>query len=67
MNESSLNFATGLRKFASTCEFANPNSKIRDQFIDKCSSNHLRRCLLKEPNLTLENVVKKAQAELAKM
>ena len=50
------------------CEFANPNNEIRDQFIDKCLSDRLRHGLLQEPNLTLENVVEKAQAiELAKM
>ena len=67
-NESSLSFVTKLRKIASTCEFVNPNSRMCDQFIDKCLSNRLRRCSLQEPNLTLENVVGKAQAmELAKM
>ena len=66
--DSLLTFVTRLRKTASTCEFANPNNEIRDQFIDKCSSNRLRRRLLQEPNLTLENVVEKAQAmELAEM
>ena len=50
------------------CEFANPNNEIRDQFIDKCLSDRLRHGLLQEPNLTLENVVEKAQAiELAEM
>ena len=67
-NESSLTFVASLRKLASTYEFANPNKDIRDQFIDKRSSNRLRRRLLQEPNLTLENVVEKAQAmELVKM
>ena len=33
-NEWSLNFVTRLRKLVSTSEFANPNSEIRDQFID---------------------------------
>ena len=65
-NEPSLNFVTRLRKFVSTCGFADPNTEIRDQFIDKCSSNRLRRRLQQEPNLTLEKVVEKAQAmELA--
>ena len=50
------------------CEFANPNNEIHDQFIDKCLSDGLRRGLLQEPNLTLENVVEKALAiELAEM
>ena len=67
-NKLLLTFVTRLRKLASTFEFANPNNEIRDQFIDKCSSNRLRRRLLQEPNLTLENVVEKAQAmELAEM
>ena len=66
-NESSLNFVTRLRKLAATCEFANPNSEIRDEFIDKCSPNRLRRRLLQEPNLTLESVVRQVEAmELAK-
>ena len=42
-------------------------SRIKSGFIDKCSSYHLRRLLLQEPNLTLEKVVQKTQAmELAK-
>ena len=62
-NEWLLTFFTRLRKIASTCEFANSNSEICDQFIDKCSSNCLRR-LLQESNLTLEKV---QAIELAKM
>ena len=61
-NKWTLTFVTRLRKLVSKHEFDNSNSEIRDQFIDKCSSNHLRRRLLQEPNLTLENVVEKAQA-----
>ena len=60
-NESLLAVVTRLRKLASTCEFANPNNETRHQFIDKCSSNPLQRRLLQKPNLTLENVVEKAQ------
>ena len=67
-NKSLLTLVTRLLKLASTCEFANPNSEIRNQFIDKCSSNRIRRRLLQKPNLTLENIVEKAQAmELAEM
>ena len=61
-NKPSINFVTRLRKLASTCEFADENSEIRDQFIDNCFSNLLRRLLLLEPNLTLEQVIGKAQA-----
>ena len=57
-NEPSINFVTRLCKLASTCGFADQNTEIRDQFIDKCSSNRL----LQEPNLTRERVTKKAQA-----
>ena len=53
-NEPSIDFFTRLCKLASTCELADKNIEIRDQFIDKCSSNRLRRRLLEEPNLTLE-------------
>ena len=67
-NESSLTLVTRLRKLASTCKFVNLNNEIRDQFIDKCSSNRLRRRLLQEPNFTQENVVEKAKAmELAEI
>ena len=65
-NKPSLNFVTRFCTLDSTCEFSDPNIEIRDQFIDNCSSNRLRRRLLQEPNLTLEEVVKKAEAmELA--
>ena len=64
--ESQVNFITRLRKLASTCEFADQNTKIRNQFIDKCSPNRLSRRVPQEPNLTLEKVIEKAQAlELA--
>ena len=67
-NESSLTLVTRLRKLASTCKFVNLNNEIRDQFIDKCSSNRLRRRLLQEPNFTAENVIESTQAmELAKI
>ena len=63
-NESLLTLVTRLRKLASTCKFVNPNNEIRDQFINKCSSNRLRRRLLQEP----KNVVEKAKAmELAEI
>ena len=67
MNDSSINFVKRLHKLASTCEFVDQNTEIREQFIDNCSCNLLRCRLLQEPNLTLEKTVEKAQAmELAK-
>ena len=38
-----------------------PNTEIRNQFIDKYSSNRLRRRLLQESKLTLEKVIEIAQ------
>ena len=61
-NKPSTNFFTRLCKLASTCELADKNIEIRDQFIDKCSSNRLCRRLLQEPNLTPEKTAEKAQA-----
>ena len=51
------------RKLPSIFEFADQNTEIQDQFINKCLSNHLRRRLLQKPNLTLEKVVEKVQAK----
>ena len=40
--------------------------EIRDQFVEKCNSNKLRRHLLQESALTLTKVIEKANAiELA--
>ena len=36
LNEPSINFVTVFNKLASTCEFVDQNTEIRDQFIDKC-------------------------------
>ena len=60
-NESSINFATRLCKLA-TCEFADQNTEIQYQFINKCLFNCVHRHLLQEPNLALEKVVGNAQA-----
>lgn len=52
--ESTGNFEHRLKKLAATCEFGdNREDFIRDQVIDKCSSNALRRRLLREKDLTL--------------
>ena len=53
-DESSTAYITRLRKYASTCEFADQDAEIRDQFVEKCQSNKLRRDLLQETDLTLE-------------
>ena len=47
-NEPLINFVTRL---GITFEFANQNTEIEKEFIDKCSYNCLRCLLLQEPNL----------------
>ena len=49
-NELLLNFITRLCKLVSMCEFADVNTEIHDQVIDKCLSNCLHCRLLQEPN-----------------
>ena len=59
--ERSIDFVIRLRRLASTYEFADQNTEIRDQFIKKYSSNCLRRRLLQEHNLTQEKAAEKVQ------
>ena len=55
--ESTDNFVHRLKKLAASCEFGdNREDFIRDQVIDKCSSNALRRRLLQEKDLTLSRL-----------
>ena len=62
-NEPLIKFVTRFCKLAFMCAFANKNTQIRDQFIDKCSFNCLSCRLLQEPNPSLEKVMKKAQTK----
>ena len=59
--EPSIGFVIRLGRLASTYEFADQNTEIRDQFNKKYSSNCLRRRLLQEHNLTQEKAVEKIQ------
>ena len=59
--EPSIDFVIRLVRLASTYEFADQNTEIRDQFIKKYSSNRLRRRLPQEHNLTQEKAVEKIQ------
>ena len=59
--ELSIDFVIRLGRLASTYEFADQNTEIRDQFIKKYSSNCLRRRLLQEHNLTQVKAVEKIQ------
>ena len=56
--ESMDSFVSRLKKMAATCEFGdNKDDFIRDQVIDKCISNTLRRRLLWEKYLKLEGLL----------
>ena len=53
--ESVAQYVTRLRQLAKDCDFGNETADfIRDQVIDKCSSDKLRTRLLAEKDLTLE-------------
>ena len=60
-------FVTRLRTLARTCQFdTSLDGMIRDQVIEKCTSNALRRRLLREQDLTLNNLLSIARSfELA--
>jgi hypothetical protein len=52
-------FVCRLRQSAKNCDFGeNSEDQIRDQLIDKCGSNRLRRKLLEAENLTLDAALK---------
>ena len=46
-------YVTRLKYLVKSCEYDNPDDRIRNQVVDKCSSNRLRRRLLRETPLTL--------------
>ena len=50
-------FATGLRQFASYCEFAAVDKEIKSQIILSCFSFRLRRRALGEPTITLKSLL----------
>jgi hypothetical protein len=60
-------FVTRLRTLAKTCQFdTSLDEMLRDQVIEKCASNALRRHLLREQELTLNNLLSIARSfELA--
>ena len=47
---------------AKTCEFDKVDEMIRDQVIDKCASNNLRRWLLRETDLKLDGLLQIARS-----
>ena len=51
-------YVTRLRNLSKTCEFGTSlHEMIRDQIIEKCASTALRRRLLRERELTLDNLL----------
>ena len=50
-------YVTRLRSLAKSCEYDKVDEMIRDQVVDKCASNNLRRRLLRETDLTLEGLL----------
>ena len=62
-NESVDEFHVRLQALASTCSFGDDkDDHIRDQFIDKCTSQSLRRRLLRETDLKLSDLMSIARA-----
>jgi len=62
-NESMDAYVTRLRNLAKTCEYKEAEDEmIRDQIVDKCVSNSLRRRLLREGTLTLDKCLEIARA-----
>jgi len=64
VGETSQTFLTRLRSLAMSCDFNNYSSDaaIIDQFIERTTSQPLRRQLLRTSNLTLPDLVMHAQA-----
>ena len=55
-------YVTRLRSLAKSCEYDNVDEMIRDQVVDKCASNSLRRRLLRETDLTLDGLLQIARS-----
>lgn len=50
-------YHTRLRMLAKNCEFANVDAEIKTQIIQSCASSRLRRKALREPELSLEELL----------
>ena len=55
-------FCTRLYHLATNCEFQNKEKEIKAQIVAGCISSDLRRRVLEEPTLNLEQVLNKARA-----
>ncbi|GFN75606.1 Gag Polyprotein [Plakobranchus ocellatus] len=54
-------FYTALRHLAPSCEFTNPEEEIKSQIIAGCRSSKVREKGLKNPNITLTNLLQFAR------
>ncbi|XP_061170050.1 uncharacterized protein K02A2.6-like [Saccostrea echinata] len=50
-------YVTELRRLSKDCEFNDVNKEILSQIIQHCRSNRLRRRALREPDMTLQNLM----------
>ena len=55
-------YVTRLRSLAKSCKYDHVNEMIREQVVDKCASNSLRRRLLRETDLTLDGLLQIARS-----
>uniref|UniRef100_A0A669DPM2 Gypsy retrotransposon integrase-like protein 1 n=1 Tax=Oreochromis niloticus TaxID=8128 RepID=A0A669DPM2_ORENI len=56
------NYHTRLRILAKNCEFADMAAEIKTQIIQSCTSSQLRRKALREPDLTLDDLLNHGRA-----
>ena len=55
-------YVTRLRSLAKSCDYDKVDEMIRDQVVDKCTSNSIRRRLLRETDLTLDGILRIARS-----
>ncbi|XP_062614532.1 uncharacterized protein K02A2.6-like [Saccostrea cucullata] len=55
-------YHTRLRQLAENCEFEDVDREIKSQVIQGCESSRLRRKALREPDLTLQQILDSARA-----
>ncbi|XP_060082488.1 uncharacterized protein LOC132561807 [Ylistrum balloti] len=57
-----MTYCTRLRKLGQNCEFSKIEEEIKSQIIQSCSSTGLRRHILRDDEVSLENILKLACA-----
>ena len=50
-------YATYLRQLAVHCDFSDPSREMKIQIIQGCCSTHLRRKALRDPTMTLDDLL----------